>query len=180
MDAEDHSPYQDFKLEDIFTLEDIVSYIEFITLSEHLIMTVKQLDELKKLPPELQAAWRRFEVYLDSPSLGAVPREAIQGVSGAEPSEDSQPPPGETRSDRTTDLPPAASAVLTDQTTGAEAAAPAASAGSEFFCCVLAAAGHSTIRITYDAYRIIAHAHCKDRQMKLHPHRTMSLHDGTC
>jgi len=180
MDAEYHSPFQGFKLEDIFTLEEIVSYIEFITMSEHLIMTVQQLDELKKLPPELQAPWRRFEAYLDSPSLGAVSSEAIQGIPGEEPSEDSQPSPGETRSDRTTDPPPVPSAFLTDQTAGVEAAVPAASAGSQFFCCVLRAEGYSTIRITYDFKRIFARAHCRDRQMKLYPHRTMRLRDGRC
>jgi hypothetical protein len=165
MDAEHYGPFQDF------TLEEIIDYIEALERIEPLIIAVKQLDELNKLPPELHDLWEGIDSYLRSPSLGAVPQEAIQGVNGEEPSEDSQPPPG---------APPATSAMLTDQTRGVEAAVPAAAAGSQFFCCVLTAAGYSTIRITYDSYRIFARAHCRARQGQLHPHRTMRLRDGRC
>lgn len=180
MNAEDHSPFQDFKLEDIFTLEEIVSCIEFITMSENLVITLRQLDELKKLPPELQAPWRQFEAYLDSTSPAAVPPEASQGDSGEEPSEDSQPPPEETRSDRTTEPPPAASAVLTDQATGVQAKTAAYRAGSNFFCCQLTRGGFSPVRRTYNISYMHALGRCKTLQLSLVPYRAMNLSGGRC
>jgi len=174
MDAEDHGPFEDFKLEDIFTLEEFVNCIEFITMSENLVITLRQLDELKKLPPELQAPWRQFGAYLDSTSLGEVPPEANQGDSG-----DSQPPPGETRADGTAELPPAASAVLTDQAKGVQASTAPYRAGSNYFCCELTRSGYSTKRRTFNTSYMHAYARCKTWQLSLR-NRTMRLYYGRC
>jgi hypothetical protein len=179
MDAEEHGSFEDFKLEDIFTLEEFVNCIEFITMSENLVITLRQLDELKKLPPELRAPWGQFAAYLDSTSLGEIPSEANQGDSGEEPSEDSPPPPGETRADGTAEPPPAASAVLTDQATGVQASTATYRASSNYFCCVLTRPGYSTKRRTFNTSYMHAYALCKMWQLSL-PNRAMSLHSGRC
>jgi hypothetical protein len=179
MDAEEHGPFEDFKLEDFFTLDEIVNCLEFIGMSENLVITLRQLDELKKLPPELQAPWRQFGAYLDSTSLGEVPPEANQGDSGEEPSDDSPPPPGETRADGTAELPPAASAVLTDPATGVQASTATYRASSNYFCCVLTRSGYSPKSRTFNTSYKHAWARCKTWQLSLR-HRTMQLYRGRC